>query len=446
MSAATDDNPRPWRERWLEVRSQDPDVRRRGAILIRVCTGLIVFPLVVIGPTALAMGRLHELPYMLASTTIGGLIFFGALMLARHAQVVASAWVVTLGFCAVLVGTFLFFPAGMYFLTLLAFSTLLFGMTTTWVWIVAVTLFHVFVTLALSGQWWPQTPPPMPQDFVVALLVLHVFSGSASVAIGLSTRKAFRDLLSARAEAERANQAKSVFLANMTHELRTPLTSVLGYAELVTEELLDEGRAPDAQILRDMGHVEAAGRHLLSMISDVLDLSKVEAGRLELDRETFALGGLLEELELMCAPLFATHDNTLHLEIPGPLGEMRSDRTRVRQILFNLLSNAAKFTHQGSVTLTARRLAGDTLEVLVADTGIGMSAEALARVFDAFVQAERSTTRDYGGTGLGLALTRQLCERLGGSISATSEPGVGSTFRVLLPADTEPAMNTGAHK
>jgi signal transduction histidine kinase/DNA-binding response OmpR family regulator len=243
------------------------------------------------------------------------------------------------------------------------------------------------------------------------------------------------ELAEARDEALTASRTKSAFLANMSHELRTPLNAIIGYSEMLQEEAEDAGQA---DLVSDLKKILAAGRHLLGLINDVLDLSKVEAGRMEVFAERFDVTQVVQEIVTTIQPFTEKNQNRLEVTVPEGTGEMHSDLTKLRQILFNLLSNASKFTHQGTVRLAATRQEWDGapwLEFRVADSGIGMAPEQLARVFEPFTQADASTTRHFGGTGLGLAITRSFCEMLGGEISATSEPGKGSEFTVRLPAE-----------
>ena len=246
------------------------------------------------------------------------------------------------------------------------------------------------------------------------------------------------ELLRARREAEAADRAKSQFLANMSHELRTPLNAIIGYSEMMQEEAQDAGH--DAY-LPDLQKIYSSGKHLLGLINDILDLSKIEAGRMELYLETFELVPMLEEVGTTILPLIQRNENRLHMDVPADIGLARLDQVKVRQILFNLLSNASKFTQGGVVTLAARRVA-DQLVFRVSDTGIGMTEEQTARLFSPFMQADASTTKKYGGTGLGLAITRHFCELLGGTVELQSAPGEGTTFTVTLPADAEARAET----
>jgi signal transduction histidine kinase len=241
----------------------------------------------------------------------------------------------------------------------------------------------------------------------------------------------------ARQQAEAANLTKSSFLANMSHELRTPLNAVIGYTEMLEDELAEHGGLDTA--LTDLGHIKGAGRHLLQMINDVLDLSKIEAGKIELHVERFELAELLDHVSSTIQPLLAVNRNTLQVRCSKGIDVLHSDLTRLRQVLINLLSNAAKFTRDGLIAIEvtgARDPQGRPLVMFeVNDTGIGMTPGQLERIFQPFVQADAETTRNFGGTGLGLAISRRLCRMLGGDVTVTSTAGEGSQFRATVLAE-----------
>ncbi len=234
----------------------------------------------------------------------------------------------------------------------------------------------------------------------------------------------------AREAAESANQSKSQFLANMSHELRTPLSAVIGYSEMIEEEMEDLG---EEQLLGDVRKIKSNARHLLSLINDVLDLSKIEANRMTSFAEDFDVAGLTQEVGSTVDALMQQKDNTLVLDLGEDLGIMHSDQVKMRQCLFNLLSNAAKFTEKGQITLQVRRQPEDWLLFSVRDTGIGMTPDQLAKLFERFAQADNSTTRRFGGTGLGLAITRAFCRLLGGDVTVESTYGEGTIFSMRLP-------------
>ena len=236
------------------------------------------------------------------------------------------------------------------------------------------------------------------------------------------------ELVKAKAEADEANLAKSQFLANMSHELRTPLNAVIGYSEMLQDQARDVGQE---SLLPDLARILTSARHLLSLINDILDLSKVEAGKMELYGHPIDGDRLVEDVVNTIVPLAAKNGNRLEARSVA-VGELYNDETRLRQVLFNLLSNACKFTKSGTVSLDASRQ-GDTLVVQIRDTGIGMTQEQMGKVFRAFTQADASTTRRYGGTGLGLAISRSFARMMGGDISVDSTPGAGSTFTLRVP-------------
>ncbi len=278
--------------------------------------------------------------------------------------------------------------------------------------------------------------------FPLELAVSEVRAGELRLFVGIlrdvtASHEAHVALEEAKEAAEAASRSKGQFLANMSHELRTPLNAIIGYAEMVGEELEERG---EQKLVSDLDKVRSAGRHLLGLINDILDVSKIEAGRMEVHLEQVEMDGFLEEAMDTVRPLMEQNDNELVLDAPAALGSAPMDVTKLRQILFNLLSNAAKFTRAGLVTLRARRMEGlgrDWLELRVEDTGIGMTPEQLEHVWEAFAQADASTTREFGGTGLGLTITRSFCEMLGGTIDVESRRGEGTAFTLRLPIVAE---------
>ena len=239
------------------------------------------------------------------------------------------------------------------------------------------------------------------------------------------------ELAIARDAALQASRTKSSFLANMSHELRTPLNAIIGYSELIQEDARD---SENAALIRDASRISHAGHHLLSLISNVLDLSKIEAGKMELDIRPVSIADLADSIHITVEPLLG--DNRLEIVVADDVTQIHCDVTRLRQILLNLLSNACKFTEHGLITLGVSRKTehGQAWVCFrVQDTGIGMSAEQIRTLFDEFTQADQSTTRKYGGTGLGMAISHKLCQAMGGNITVQSTPGQGSCFTVLLP-------------
>jgi signal transduction histidine kinase len=231
---------------------------------------------------------------------------------------------------------------------------------------------------------------------------------------------------------EIASQHKSQFLANMSHELRTPLNAIIGYSEILQEDVVDLGQE---NLIADLKKIESSGRHLLGLINDILDLSKVEAGKMDVFIEDVEIVPLLDEVRAIIVPMLEKNNNSIEFRLVDNLGSMRTDRTKLKQCLLNLLSNGTKFTQNGRLTLDADRFASDKpmVRFAISDTGIGMTEEQLGRLFQAFTQADASTTKKYGGTGLGLAISRNFCQMLGGDITVTSRPGEGSTFTIVLP-------------
>jgi signal transduction histidine kinase/CheY-like chemotaxis protein len=262
--------------------------------------------------------------------------------------------------------------------------------------------------------------------------LLKTFASQSALAI--QNARLFREIGDKSRQLEVADRHKSEFLANMSHELRTPLNAIIGYSEMLQEDAADLGAE---QFTDDLKRINAAGKHLLELINAVLDLSKIEAGKMELYLESFDVTGLVGDIAAVIQPLAAKNGNQLDVRCADGIGAMRADLTKVRQALFNLLSNACKFTDRGTVSLAVAREPRDGQDWMVfsvSDTGIGMTTEQLAKLFEAFTQADAATTRRYGGTGLGLALSRRLCRMMGGDVTAESEAGRGSTFTIRLPA------------
>ena len=276
--------------------------------------------------------------------------------------------------------------------------------------------------------------------------MMAVYYASVVTAQSELRREADRHLLTAakmrtaKEEAERASEAKSVFLAKMNHQLRTPLNAVIGYSEILLEDADASGQQSQ---LRDLERINSAGRHLLSLVTDVLDVGKLASADMELAVRPFVLAKFIDDVASTCRSLVTNNGNEFLVEKGDELGIISTDETRLRQVVINMLSNAGKFTSKGAVILGVKRAAGggaDTVVISVKDTGIGISRANIERLFTDFSQAEVSTATKYGGTGLGLALCRGLCRLMRGEISVESEVGRGSTFTVRLPVDVRPGL------
>jgi two-component system sensor histidine kinase RpfC len=287
---------------------------------------------------------------------------------------------------------------------------------------------HLTTILSLAGYSLALVLSPFWQEHRVLGVGLLVWLAILPMYVSLLLKRAEQALW----DAQEADRTKSRFLASMSHELRTPLNAIIGYSELLQEEL--EGHS-NPRHHEDLRRIQSAGQHLLALINDVLDFSRIEAGKMPLNFEVIELGPELHAVMDMVRPLAERNRNKLVNEYPGHAGRLRTDVVRFRQVLFNLLSNACKFTEQGTVRLRlpAERQTDDHVVLEVVDDGIGISAEQQRRLFQPFAQGDGSTSRRFGGTGLGLALTRRTCEMLGGTIELESQAGHGTTFRVTLP-------------
>ncbi len=273
-------------------------------------------------------------------------------------------------------------------------------------------------------------------------------TGFLCVALDLTVHKRAQGEIRAAMEATAAaNATKSSFLANMSHELRTPLNAIIGYSEMLAEEAEEEGLE---HFTEDLQKIRSAGQHLLGLISDILDISKIESGKIDLFIESVVISDLVAEVERLVEPLVVKNANTFTVDCPSVVGSMRGDALRLRQVLFNLLSNACKFTRDGQLTLKVwgeSVSSGESVCFCVSDTGIGMTPEQVSKLFHPFVQADASTSRKFGGTGLGLAICKQLTELMGGQIEVHSEPGRGTSFTVRVPRITvalRPAEKPGS--
>ena len=273
-----------------------------------------------------------------------------------------------------------------------------------------------------------------PGEFPKSIVeLLQTFAAQSVLAI--QNARLFSEIEEKGRQLAEASQHKSQFLANMSHELRTPLNAIIGVSEMLREDA--EAARQD---LEPLDRVLGAAQHLLALINDILDLSKIEAGRMELHLETFPLVPVIKDVAKTIEPMATKNDNRLFIDCPASLGTIHADQTRFRQSLLNLASNANKFTEKGTITIAAHQgqeNGRDWITVAVADTGIGMTPEQMGKLFQEFSQASSATASKYGGTGLGLAISKRFCQMMGGDITVESKPGCGSTFTIRLPRIVE---------
>ena len=302
--------------------------------------------------------------------------------------------------------------------------------------------------MALSGALFGLAYQPTSSPMTMWLSVAGILAGMVTygyISHHLTRRLVMsrKDLELAKQEAERLGAVKSLFLANMSHELRTPLNAIIGYSEMLEEEAVDAGQE---EMIPDLRKIGTAGRHLLELINNVLDLSKIEAGKVELLEDTFDIGRMVRDAAGTVQPLMDRNGNRFSVVCPDTIGTMFNDETKLRQILLNLLSNASKFSQGRGVTLEvtrSREADGEWVYFAVRDEGIGMTAEQQARLFQAFSQADATTTRKYGGTGLGLVITRRYARMMGGDVTVASEADKGSTFTARIPTTSSESRHTG---
>ena len=296
------------------------------------------------------------------------------------------------------------------------------------------TLFDLYIQqldLTITNIIHIQSSQPLHWVIDTAPLFLGLFSSLAGrrqdqiAKINLS-------LASERDRAEAANRTKSTFLANMSHELRTPLNAIMGYSDMLIEEANDLAQPT---LVPDLNKIKYAGHHLLDIITGILDLSKIEAGKMDIELEKFAVAPEIHRTLEIAGPLIEDQNNQCTVELPDDLGEIFSDRVKLQHILYNLLSNAGKFTRDGHIYISATRQA-EEITIAVRDTGIGMEQDHVESLFQAFTQADNSSTRAYEGIGLGLTIVQRFAGLLGGQIEVLSEPGAGSTFTMRLPVDS----------
>lgn len=433
--------------RWLlTINTRDPDVARRCVILALIAL-LTLSVSISSAPFILTSGIGDWRLSALFLTTISAFQLIGY-YLARRGRIEPGAFVLTFGLSVAVNASPIASDGLNMFMPFAALLPIFLGLLAQPRWILPNIAFNI-VGVLIASLAYPGFANGLstPKIFVPALVLLHIAGGAASWVSARTNNYYFRRLEAANqelarardaqeiaaAQANSANAAKSSFLAAMSHEVRTPLNAILGYSEIILEEV----RADDidgASLEQDIDAIHSASTHLLALINQMLDLAKIEAGKMTTHITTFDLDALIAELIDTADPLVRARDNTLDFDVFARGVVLETDRIKLKQILLNLLSNAAKFTEHGAITVTAT-VTDRVLRFAITDTGVGISEEAQAKIFESFVQAKDSTSSDYGGTGLGLALCEQLTALLGGEISVESALGEGTTFTVEFPID-----------
>ena len=449
----------------LYINTQDEDEERRGAILVAISLVLmvaVIFLLVIIHTDPVFKDRQLGTAFAAAAFTS---YLTGALISRRgfvdFAGVFISLAISTLTF-------FSSFATGgiTLYMGFCIVSPLIVGLVSRTAYIVPIAIYNTIGVLIFGLFMDTPQAPNLEASLIGVILCLNLSTSLLGWAYSGTNGRAFRAIIAsqaalaesmvreekARKAAEEANKIKSAFLANMSHELRTPLNAIIGYSEMTVDDIFDpEMEVDPMQVGEDVRLINQAGKHLLVLINDVLDLSKIESGRMDVDAQTFELGDLIHYIEETTAPLIQKNQNTLVLNVNLPLSlPLFTDETRVRQILLNFMSNAAKFTEEGCITLSAAAVNDERgiecVEFCVQDEGIGMTEAVLEKLFNDFVQASVTTSRRYGGTGLGLSLSRKLTYLLGGLVHVDSSPGQGSCFSVTLPITWDQSLSRGLNE
>ena len=416
---------------------------RRAEVLIR----LAIFLAIVVPLTGLAAFVRSGSPVFILAGIGCGLLTLTVPVVLKKTGSLAMAGTIIILTCLLVIPALSVFMGGilaapMSGLLLVPLVSLLFqGLGPAKIWLgIVVAIWLAFLGLHLSGYQMEYRLGEVGNPYVMRLTEILII-GLVAFAIMVFQNRLQQWLLTrvreTRDEALQASRAKSDFLAKMSHELRTPLTAVIGYSEMLLDETRqDQAKGQSTELIEDLERIHGAGLHLLAIVNDVLDLSKVEAGKMSRQIEKFDLNELIDEVVGTIRPMTVKYSNHLHLEYADNLGSMCSDPIKIRQILLNLLSNACKFAEDKEVILRIESAQGDRQIIFyIEDRGIGMSDDQLATVFDAFVQADRPTTSNHGGTGLGLTITRHFCGLLEGNLSVESNKGEGTKFTVRLPRD-----------